>query len=125
MRQITRNSLSGRGYHMRSRRLFTAAASSTSALPFLFGCAILHDYKHKRARDILPAWLACSRDPACISPPGSKADHQYDQAALSVHTSGLGVMAHTKVLASRARATCPLSAGVCGPAGRRRGALWE
>jgi hypothetical protein len=63
----------------------------------------------RAARAILPAWLACSRDPACISPPGgSKADHRYDQAALSVivHTSGLGVTPHTEVLASERPGVC-------------------
>ena len=52
---------------------------------------------------ILLPWLACAHNASCIAPPGSsKANHRYDQAALSVLalTSGLTITPHTELLAA-------------------------
>jgi hypothetical protein len=54
-------------------------------------------------RAILAPWVACARNASCINPPGaSKANHRYDQAALSViaYTCGLAVTPHTELLAA-------------------------
>jgi hypothetical protein len=52
---------------------------------------------------ILPPWVACAKNASCIDPPGSsRANHRYDQAALSViaHSSGVAITPRTDLLAA-------------------------